>query len=540
MKKIITRSLLSLLPLLAVQAQAQFLVTDDFNDPARDVLKWGVSDEGSGDSELIESSGKLNFVAPGGFFAASFASRVWQGRAPGTTNDWQAGVDIQLSNLSLFGEDGVMIGLSAGDADNPDHRLVISLQYFRPDPETSFRALVVEVPAGEGGSGASVVELTSSTAAQLRLNYDANSRMLLAGVLGAGNVVRTVGAWNTGLWGMNAASEFALRVDAQSQSASVGVGQISADNFSISELAPRAIGVLQGSDDFNDNVRNTTSWGKTDAYVGVGALSETNSVMRFFTLGEGASETDSATRLWSPGAADASKSWTAQVDVALPSVPLGTGGEVEIGLAVLNLADPGDRATVSLNLATFDGETISRRFLSRVERDGFDFPDLEVAAETLSQSAAVRARWDAVAQLLSLEYDANGSTGGYVWTPLKSYSLTSGDSTWELGRAGRFQLGVFGRSLRGTPVPVTANVRLDNFVATGSAVVDPVKFLASKLLAKELQLQWKGGVGPYQLQSKAEVNGAVWADVGVPSNQTSATVDATPGRGFFRVLDKGQ
>lgn len=538
MKTTIHRSLLCLLPFLAAQAHAQFSVSDDFTDPARDLLKWGAADEGSGDAEWIEASGKMNFVSPAALFSQSLASRVWQGRSPGTTNDWQAGVDVQLGSLSLFGEDGVVIGLSAGDAAQPDHRLSISLQLFRPDFETVFRALTVEVPGG-GLAGTSISEPTTASSVQLRLNYDANSHMLLAGVVGAGNVVRTVGAWNTASWGMDAASLFEISVDGLAFNTSTGTGQMTADNFFITELPPRSIGALIATDDFNDSSRNLSNWGKTDAYVGVGALAETNSMVRYFTLGSLGSELDSATRLWSSGAGEVGKSWTAQVDVALPNLVMDEGAEVEIGLAVQNLSNPGDRATIGLDLSSLDGTTLSRRFASHLEHDGLPFPELDGGFDTVSQSAAVRARWDAASKTLNLEYDADGAVGGYTWTVLKSYSVGTGDSDWGLGANGRFQVGIFGRSYRGTTVPVSANVRLDNFSAAVASVA-PIKFDVSKLSGKKLLLQWAGGIGPFQVQRKLEVNSGTWADLGAPVLVPSATVDATLPRAFFRILDKGQ
>lgn len=538
MKTTFQRSLFCLLPLLAAQAHADFSVTDDFTDPARDLLKWGAADEGSGDAEWIESSGKMNFVAPAALFSQSLASRVWHGRSPGTTNDWQAGIDVQLGSVALFGEDGVVVGLSAGDAAQPDHRLSISLQLFRPDFETVFRALTVEVPGG-GLAGTSISEATAASSAQLRLNYDANSHMLLAGVVGAGNVVRTVGAWNTASWGMDSTSLFEISVDGLAFNASTSAGQMTADNFFITELPARSIGALTATDDFNDSSRSVSNWGKTDAYSGVGALAETNSVLRYFTLGDLGSELDSATRLWSSGAGEVGKSWTAQVDVALPNIVLGEGGEVEVGLAVQNLANPGDRATIGLDLSSLDGSALTRRFASHLEHDGLAFPDLDGGLDTVSQSAAVRARWDAPTLTLHLEYDADGAAGGYSWTVLKSYSVGTGDSDWGLGSNGRFQVGVFGRSYRGTIVPVSANVRLDNFSASGAKVV-PIKFDVSKLSGKKLFLQWAGGVGPFQVQRKLEVNSGAWVDLGAPVAVPSATVDATLPHAFFRILDKGQ
>ncbi|MBI1841026.1 MAG: hypothetical protein HYR88_09275 [Verrucomicrobia bacterium] len=537
MKTPFTRALSCLLPLIATAAHAQFSVGDDFTDPTRDAAKWGSTDAGTGDSEWIESSGKMSFVVPSAFFGFSSASRIWQARSPGYTNDWQAGVDVQLGSLSLSGEDGAIVGLTVANRDNPDNRLVLSLQLIRPDLDTLYRALVVEATgAADGGAGTS--ELYTSTTAQLRMNYDSNSRMLVAGVVGVGGQVRTLAAWNTARWGMNADSAFEISVEGRSVSASTSIGQVTADNFSIVEQPARVIGSLSGGDDFKDNKRNLPSWGKLDALLGLGALAETNASLRFFTLGEGASDEDFASSRWSPGAGDFGKSWTAQVDVALPALALDAGGDVEVGLEVLNLLDPGDRATISLELS--NGDSLDRQFVSHIGRDGLTFPDQDVVVPTVSTTAAVRARWDAAAKRLLFEYDANGAAGGYTWTTLAAYIIDSGDADWQLGAGGRFQVGVFGRSLHGTAVPISATVALDNFLAAVDAGPAPLKLLQPQLAGKKLNLDWTGGKGPYQVQRKDTINAAKWLDVGAPVNAHPVTVDATGSQGYFKVVDMGQ
>ena len=537
MKTLITRSLTCLLPLIATAAHAQFSVGDDFTDPARDTAKWGASDPGTGDSDWIESSGKMSFVVPNEFFGFSSATRVWQSRSPGYTNDWQAGLDVAIGSLSLFGDDGAVVGISVANSGNPTERVVLSMQLLRSEVGSLFRALVVEVPAA-GPGGANTAELYSSTSAQLRMNYDANSRMLVAGVVGVGGQIRTLGIWNTALWNMNASSVFEISVEGRSVNASTAVGQVTADNFAIVEQPARTIGALTGGDDFNDNKRSLPNWGKLDALLGLGALSETNSSLRFFTLGVGASDEDYASSRWSSAAGDFSKSWTAQVDVALPILALDPGSDVEVGLEVLNLLDPGDRATVSLELA--NAGSLTRQFVTHLGRDGLPFPDQDATAATASTTAAVRARWDASTQRLSFEYDANGSVGGYSWTSLASYVIDSGDADWQLGSAGRFQIGVFGRSLHGTAVPITAAVTLDNFLTAVDVAPAPLKLLQPKLANGKLSLDWTGGKGPFQLQRKDTIKAAKWIDVGGAGNVHPIAVSSANAQGYFKVVDLGQ
>jgi hypothetical protein len=48
---------------------------------------------------------------------------------------------------------------------------------------------------------------------------------------------------------------------------------------------------------------------------------------------------------------------------------------------------------------------------------------------------------------------------------------------------------------------------------------------------------WTGGKGPFQLQSKANLNATNWVEVGQPSQTNSATFPVEGGAAFFRVAD---
>ncbi|HAM71474.1 MAG TPA: hypothetical protein DCM86_07520 [Verrucomicrobiales bacterium] len=229
---------------------------------------------------------------------------------------------------------------------------------------------------------------------------------------------------------------------------------------------------------------------------------------------------------------------SAQVDLILPAVQLGDGTETEIGLVVVNAADPGDRAVVSLDLA--GGGTL-RQFHTGVSRDGVAFSDLDALSPTTSTTAAVRARWDAAQKKLFLDYDPNGPVGGYSWTTLAIYSLTLGDSSWEMGSGGRFQVGIFGASYRGTVVPASAGVQLDNFVvASDQPAPLPIRIDPVRRAGTKLHLTWTGGRGPFQVQQRATVAGGVWGNIGASTATPALDVDMPGNFGFFRILDLGQ
>jgi hypothetical protein len=194
---------------------------------------------------------------------------------------------------------------------------------------------------------------------------------------------------------------------------------------------------------------------------------------------------------------------------------------------------------VSLDLSLDQGST-SRRFLAGVERDGIVFSDLDVSSITTSQSAALRARWDAPSQTLFFDVDADGAAGGYKWKQLASYPLNTGDSSWELGAGSRFQVGIFGQSFRGTVIPAVAGVVLDNFQVASDAPVLPLRLTTLQPAGASSILTWVGGVGPFQVQRRNAVNAGAWVNAGGSTNTRFATVDSVGTSGFFRIVDLGQ
>ena len=51
----------------------------------------------------------------------------------------------------------------------------------------------------------------------------------------------------------------------------------------------------------------------------------------------------------------------------------------------------------------------------------------------------------------------------------------------------------------------------------------------------KLERDWRGGIGPYQLQSCLDPGTGSWNDVGLPTDSTTAKVPVTGSCGFFRV-----
>lgn len=539
MKSALSLALLSSLSWFALPTMAQFQVGDDFNHTNRDVSKWGASDEGSGDMQWSEGANRLNLISTPFSFDPGFVRRAWIGRSPSYTNDWTASVDLQLNDLAVFEGDSVAVSLRVGSAASSDDAISFTLFYVKVEEGMVFRRLT-----GTGFSDGNSQELFdqdySGRTGQLRMTYDAHSRMITLSVLTSANQVVVVGTWNTLAWNMTAESSFQVSLDASAFGASFGSGQVFADNFVISEKAPRALGSLSGGDNFDDQNRSAANWGTLDSIMGTGSLAETGGGVRYSSTGLSGIEQDSAARLWFPAAGEFTKSWTAQVDVKLPALALEEANAVDLGLVVMNLADPGDRATVSLGLANDTG-TIVRQFATGAQRDGTIPDEAQPVSSTTSTSAALRARWDAAAKRLLVDYDANGAVGGYQWTNLKTYDLTSGDLDWGMSAGSRFQVGILGASRLGTVVTQADGLSLDNFqVSSDGGVIAPIRIAPLKKVGNTVQLTWDGGKGPYQVQRRTSLGAGAWVNVGGSVATKQATVDIIGPVGFLQILDLGQ
>jgi hypothetical protein len=59
---------------------------------------------------------------------------------------------------------------------------------------------------------------------------------------------------------------------------------------------------------------------------------------------------------------------------------------------------------------------------------------------------------------------------------------------------------------------------------------------AAILEGGKVRLLWTAPGGTYQVQSRSELTGGDWVNVGAPTTQTSALLDLTGARQFFRVV----
>lgn len=211
---------------------------------------------------------------------------------------------------------------------------------------------------------------------------------------------------------------------------------------------------FNGSDDFNDNSKDTAKWG-TDFIQGGGALTETNQRLQFTATG--AVSNDIAIRPWIANSGSFTTNWTLQLDVNVPALTLGTSQTCGIGLVVRNGDDPSDLFNVGLNFEVLANSSSVRYFHSGLQVNG-GTPS-ENSFTTTSTSAAVRIRYDAATTTLFAEADSDGAVGGYNFTAFSNQNI----SVWSMTASSVFQGNAFG-SADGNAVITAANgVAADNF-----------------------------------------------------------------------------
>ncbi|PYJ83587.1 MAG: hypothetical protein DME22_15435 [Verrucomicrobia bacterium] len=69
----------------------------------------------------------------------------------------------------------------------------------------------------------------------------------------------------------------------------------------------------------------------------------------------------------------------------------------------------------------------------------------------------------------------------------------------------------------------------------------PVPFKIDTLFhaGNQISFHWQGGVGPYQIQTRADLSSGAWQDLGVVNSGREATALATEGTAFYRITDLG-
>ena len=169
---------------------------------------------------------------------------------------------------------------------------------------------------------------------------------------------------------------------------------------------------LNGSDDFNDNIRDPAKWTVIDPL-----LSETNNRLEFTSTGVG--DEDGAW-VWTPNSGSYTQDWTVTVDANNYSTPSQNQWS-HVGVFALNSTDDADFFGTALGVDTENGCIV----LGGGEVDGTEHWDLRLAT---AQSATLRISYDATAQKLSSSFDAGDGFISLTNFKVIDWSMNSNDT----------------------------------------------------------------------------------------------------------------
>jgi hypothetical protein len=220
-----------------------------------------------------------------------------------------------------------------------------------------------------------------------------------------------------------------------------------------------------GSDDFNDNSKDSSKWGPT-ASEGNGALAEAGQKLRYTcgtgTIGDDANWPWNATRF--PYNAD----WEMRIDCHNSSNPV---APAQINSMGFTLESP-----LSANTFVYHEFYNSAFGVGSTQRTGFN-ADMTVggasvggedSGEQFITDGALRLRWNSATRVLTCEHDTNPADG-YQWILLATFGLDGAGGThnadWGMADGDQFFMSVYGYS---TLMSVPAGqMTLDNFNETG-------------------------------------------------------------------------
>ncbi len=214
---------------------------------------------------------------------------------------------------------------------------------------------------------------------------------------------------------------------------------------------------LWGSDDFDDNTKDTSKWGPDQQENSNVFFEETNGRLEL----NGDSMTGQyfhVRRPWVLNSADYGAHWAAiiEVDMAAPFWFL-DDDSMSLGLGVYNPNDSRDYADFVLSWSAERGTPL---FYGRVVTNGQLTEN--IVHNIPSWSGALQLRWDAGGTTLSFLCDADGSAGGYNWTTVANVDLAAGNDNWGMSAGNTFDLAVTGQVGGGASISGT-EANADNF-----------------------------------------------------------------------------
>ncbi len=222
-----------------------------------------------------------------------------------------------------------------------------------------------------------------------------------------------------------------------------------------------------GSDDFDDNNKNTTKWGN-DVQLSLGVLTEQNTHLEF-TCNNPLSNDDTL-RPWIAERFPVNADWIIQVDTFNSTAPV-VDSVTAAGVALLPPSPENSELNLELYMTAFGPFTVFKGFDADLETSGVKVgsEDTGGLAGAEAVNGAIRIEYNGATKVATFLYDLD-ITDGYQWTELASYGIagsggTTTNTDWGLSDTDQLSLYVWGFS-EGTTVS-SGQVYLDNFSETG-------------------------------------------------------------------------
>lgn len=225
---------------------------------------------------------------------------------------------------------------------------------------------------------------------------------------------------------------------------------------------------IAGSDNFNDNSKDTAKWG-TDVISGGAAFLETNARLEYRVATPDAFG-DDVERPWVLNTARVTDAFDVILDVFNNASPAGSN-YVSVALELKNLENEED--TLYLELFRGGPSTDGKGFLavlSSAAAQGEVLPLTFPTNHPTVTTGCVRLNYNPSTQIFTAFYDTDGSGNGYQWQVYGSFGVgaagggSTRNSPWQLTQNLGFQIGVAAYS--SGQVVGSGSVYADNFSAT--------------------------------------------------------------------------
>ena len=247
-------------------------------------------------------------------------------------------------------------------------------------------------------------------------------------------------------------------------------------------VAPLAFAAIGGSDDFNDNSKNTSNWGTDDNQGSAGVLTEAGQHLEYTCAS--ASGQSLCLRPWILNAANYSTSFEVTVD--LTNTRSFTSGTRNSGVGVVVFpVDPLVRSYSAGMTADRYNSVAFKGFVATQPEDVAGVNDVRVPSATTA--GAIRMVFNATTKVFHCYYDADGAANGYSWIEYASMGVNGSGGAqnlnWGLSGTAPLQVAIYGIS-EGTTI-TGSQLYADNFSAT--TTVDVVPATQWVLVGKDIQ-----------------------------------------------------